>query len=111
MVRYRHFSWLDCRLDVPLAELRGLLEELWLKDGPLPSYPYANRFRTLSYLPHVYKLSEDNFTYHTVEAGVMEMVETIAGDEGAICVFRSAADKEGSGPAITSRAGLRNYTN
>jgi hypothetical protein len=24
----------------------------------------------------------------------MELVETIAGDEGAVCVFRSAADEE-----------------
>ena len=29
-----------------------------------------------------------------VEAGVMELVETIAGDEGAVYVFRSAADEE-----------------
>ena len=29
-----------------------------------------------------------------VEAGVMELVETMAGDEGAVCVFRSAAGEE-----------------
>jgi hypothetical protein len=29
-----------------------------------------------------------------VEAGAMELVETMAGDEGAVYVFRSAADEE-----------------
>jgi len=53
-------------------EVRARFEELYLKDGPLPPYPYANRFRKLWYLPDVYKQSEDNFTYHTVEPGVMD---------------------------------------
>ena len=53
-------------------ELKARFEELYLPDGPLPGYPYANRFRRLWYLPDVYKLSEDNFTYHTIEPGVMD---------------------------------------
>jgi len=53
-------------------EMMARMEELYLPDGPLPGYPYANRFRKLWYLPHAYKQSEDNFTYHTVEPGVMD---------------------------------------
>ncbi len=58
-------------------ELVARFEELYLKDGPLPAYPYANRWREISYLPHVYKQSEDNFTYHTIEPGVMDNVPVI----------------------------------
>ena len=64
-------------IEATSPELRSLMEELWLKDGPLPPYPYANRWRTLSYLPHVYKLSEDNFTYHTVEPGVLDNMPVV----------------------------------
>ncbi len=52
--------------------LKARFEELYLPDGPLPPYPYANRFRRLWYLPDVYKQSEDNFSYHTIEPGVMD---------------------------------------
>ena len=58
-------------------EVRARFEELYLKDGPLEPYPYANRFRKLSYLPHVSKQSEDNFTYHTVEPGVMDNLPVV----------------------------------
>ena len=57
--------------------LRARLEELYLPDGPLPPYPLANRFRTISQIPHVYKQSEDNFTYHTIEPGVMDNLPVI----------------------------------
>ncbi len=53
-------------------DVRARMEELFLPDGPLAPYPIANRFRKLWYLPDVYKLSEDNFAYHTVEPGVMD---------------------------------------
>jgi len=59
-------------MSIDTPELRERFEDLYLPDGPLPPYPYANRFRKLSYLPHVSKQSEDNFTYHTIEPGRMD---------------------------------------
>jgi len=61
--------------DTPALKRR--FTELYLPDGELAPYPLANRFRELSFLPHVYKQSEDNFTYHTIEPGVMDNLPII----------------------------------
>jgi hypothetical protein len=58
-------------------ELKARLESLFLKNGPLAPYPIANRFRRLWFLPHVYKQSEDNFAYHTIEPGVMDNLPVV----------------------------------
>ncbi|MEE2828229.1 MAG: hypothetical protein VX498_03490, partial [Myxococcota bacterium] len=58
-------------------ELRARLEKEYLPKGALAPYPYANRFREIWYLPDVYKQSEDNFTYHTMEPGVMDNMPII----------------------------------
>ena len=68
-------------------ELRARMEELFLPQGPLPPYPIANRFRQLWYLPHVYKLSEDNFAYHTIEPGVMDNLPVLPVSENGLSTY------------------------
>jgi hypothetical protein len=64
-------------MSIETEALRERFEALYLPDGPLPPYPYANRFRKLWYLPDVYKQSEDNFTYHTIEPGKMDNLPVV----------------------------------
>ncbi len=47
--------------------------------GELAPYPMASRNHEMSYLPHVFKISEDNFSYHLVEPGLMDAVPIIGG--------------------------------
>jgi hypothetical protein len=49
-------------------------EAALLPDGPLAPYPMASRNHEISYLPDVFKISEDNFSYHLMEPGLMDSV-------------------------------------
>ena len=49
-------------------------EDALLPNGPLAPYPMASRNHEISYLPHVFKISEDNFSYHLMEPGLMDAV-------------------------------------
>ena len=54
-------------------EMIARFEEAYLGEkGVLPPYPMASRKHEMSYLPHIFKISEDNFSYHRMVPGKMD---------------------------------------